>query len=195
MRTLSAHLSEFCFVGSLPLDVLHPPQGQEGGHPLQWPRTPGRKGALVVPEQFHCEMKGCTGHIYSAKVILCQFTDIKGTTPGMLKSGFIISNGTFTFALKNVNIFEQFWLKDLTQELCAVRKTRSRSWKAVTQQYFCNTPWQSVLLVWKIFRVGPVLILRDGAASATMGWDLSGGFYAKNGCYKKSGRKKTLHTI
>lgn len=35
------------------------------------PHTPGRKGALAAPEQFHCEMKGCTGHTSSAKVILC----------------------------------------------------------------------------------------------------------------------------
>lgn len=34
------------------------------------PHTPGRKGALAAPEQFHCEMKGCTGHIYPAEVIL-----------------------------------------------------------------------------------------------------------------------------
>lgn len=49
----------------------------------------------------------------------------------------------------------QSWLKDLTQELCAVRKTRSRSWKAVIQKYFLNTPLQSVLLIWKIFWVSP----------------------------------------
>lgn len=37
MRTLSAHVREFYFVGSFPLHVLHPPQGQEGAHPLQCP--------------------------------------------------------------------------------------------------------------------------------------------------------------
>lgn len=33
------------------------------------------------------------------------------------------------------------------------------------------------------------MILGNDGASASMEWDLIGGFYAKNGCYKKAVRK------
>lgn len=65
MRTLGAHLSEFRFVGSLPLDVLHPPQGQEGAHPLQCPThleegSPGSTWAVPLWNE-----RMCRAHVFS----------------------------------------------------------------------------------------------------------------------------------
>lgn len=78
--------------------------------------------------------------------------------PCTLRSWLIISNETFSFILS-------FGLQIKSSENSVLLRRHGK------QGNSANTPCQSVLPVWKVFRVGPVLILTDGAASASMEWD------------------------